>query len=134
MKMQRLKHPKPYPITWIQDDHNILVSDKCLVKLKIGEYYDEVLCDIMPMDVCHVLLGRPWQYDKHATHDGRRNIYTIVANGKKKTLLPLEEPVRSEMCMNVRICLVDGRKFLDGLKSEDVCYALIPKELDLKQE
>jgi hypothetical protein len=26
----------------------------------MGEYRDKVLCDVIPMDVCHVLLGRPW--------------------------------------------------------------------------
>lgn len=60
LKLQRLKHPKPYQIELIRYVHKILASEQCLVKLKIGEYYDEVLCDIMHMDVCHILLGRPW--------------------------------------------------------------------------
>lgn len=67
-------------------------------------------------------------------HDGRRGIYNIVTNGRKETLSPLEEPLRNEICMSVRTYLVDGRKFLDGLKSKNVCYSLIPKELDLKSE
>jgi len=29
-----------------------------------GSYKDEVLCDVVPMEVTHVLLGRPWQFDK----------------------------------------------------------------------
>lgn len=60
LKLERLKHPKPYQIAWIWDDNKILVSEQCLVKLKIGNYHDEVLCDIMPIDICHILLGRPW--------------------------------------------------------------------------
>ena len=27
----------------------------------IGKYEDEVLCDVVPMQACHILLGRPWQ-------------------------------------------------------------------------
>ena len=48
----------------------------------------EVLCDIMPMDCCHILLGIPWQYDRQDLHDGRLNQYTICVDGKKQVLLP----------------------------------------------
>lgn len=30
--------------------------------------------------------------------------------------------------MNAIIYLVDGRKFLDGLRHENVCFALVPKK------
>ena len=36
---------------------------------KLGQ--DEVQCDIIPMDICHILLGRAWQFDSHVVHDGR---------------------------------------------------------------
>lgn len=72
----------------------------------------------MPMYVCYILLERLWQYDRHALHDGRKNIYTIVANGMKQTLFPLEETYKSDICANVRIFLVDGQKILDGLRNE----------------
>nr|GEZ69401.1 reverse transcriptase domain-containing protein [Tanacetum cinerariifolium] len=28
---------------------------------------DEVWCEVIPMDACHILLGRPWQYDPNST-------------------------------------------------------------------
>jgi hypothetical protein len=43
------------------------------------------------MDVCHVLLGRPWQYDRNVIHDGIRNTYTLEKNGRTHMLLPIEE-------------------------------------------
>jgi len=82
-QLQRLKHPKPYHFSWIKDEHKILVSEQCLVKLKIGHYFDEFLCD-KPMDCCHILLGRPWQYDRYAIHDGRLNQYTFGCMGRNK--------------------------------------------------
>ena len=60
LKLKRQKHPHPYRIAWVQDDHKVMVSEQCLVKFKIGGYHDEVLCDIIPMDACHMLLDRPW--------------------------------------------------------------------------
>ena len=60
LQLERRRHPNPYWIAWLQKDHKALVNEQCLVKFKIGNYHDEVLCDIMPMDVCHMPLGRPW--------------------------------------------------------------------------
>ena len=60
LKLKREKHPHPYQITWVQDDHKVVVSEQCLVKFKIGSYHDEALYDILPMDVYHLLLGRSW--------------------------------------------------------------------------
>ena len=60
LKLKREKHPQPYQISWMKDDHKVLVSEQCLVKFKIGSYHDEVLYDIILMDVYPLLLGRPW--------------------------------------------------------------------------
>ena len=60
LKLKRWNHPHPCHISWVQDDHKVMVNEQCLVKFKIGSYQDEVLCDIIPMDICHMLLGRPW--------------------------------------------------------------------------
>ena len=55
-----------------------------------------VLCDIIPMDVCHILLGRPWKYDRKVVHDGRENSYSLEKDGKKHTLLPLKDEAAQE--------------------------------------
>jgi len=41
------------------------------------------------MDACHVLLGRPWLYDRKVTHNGYLNTYSFTKDGKKITLAPL---------------------------------------------
>ena len=33
-----------------------------------------------------------------------------------------------KLCSSARIFLVDGRKFLDGMKHQRMCYALIPRK------
>jgi len=55
----------------------------------VGNYVDEVLCDVVPMEACHVLLGRPWQFDKQTIHDGLTNEITFTHNNKKFVLHPL---------------------------------------------
>ncbi|MFS7953592.1 hypothetical protein Hanom_Chr07g00620551 [Helianthus anomalus] len=41
------------------------------------------------MDACHVLLGRPWLFDRKVVHDGYKNTYSFVEDGRKIALLPL---------------------------------------------
>jgi hypothetical protein len=96
------------------------------VKFKIGSYHDEVLCDIIRMDACHMLLGRPWQFDRRAMHDGHANTYSLMKDGVCHKLKPLKK-AEEKVCSSARICYVDGRKFLEGMKHECVCYALIPR-------
>lgn len=46
-----------------------------------------VTLDITDMDACHVLIGRPWQYDRSAHHDGQANTYSLQWGSKKIVLL-----------------------------------------------
>ncbi|XP_074300575.1 uncharacterized protein LOC141631853 [Silene latifolia] len=55
----------------------------------MGPYEDEVLCDVVPMDACHLLLGRPWQYDRDVVHQGRSNVLSLVKDEKKIILKPM---------------------------------------------
>ena len=41
------------------------------------KYEDMVSCDVVPMDVCHLLLGRSWQYDRDTSHNGKNNTYSL---------------------------------------------------------
>ena len=45
------------------------------------------------MVVCHLLLGRPWQYDRKVIYDGFKNIYTFRKDGHKIALAPLKPAI-----------------------------------------
>ncbi|GKA22794.1 putative nucleotidyltransferase, ribonuclease H [Tanacetum coccineum] len=54
------------------------VTEICKVPIAIGKHYNElVTCDVVDMEACLVLLGRPRQHDVDATHQG-------VVSPKKK--------------------------------------------------
>ncbi|GJW43295.1 hypothetical protein Tco_0072094 [Tanacetum coccineum] len=62
------------------------------VPLAIGKHYNElVTCDVVDMESYHILLGRPWQHDMDATHQGAlpplRNIQHQIDLSIKTTLL-----------------------------------------------
>jgi hypothetical protein len=54
-------------------------------------YIDTVDCDVAPLSACHLLLGRPWQFDLDATHGGRSNNYSFVHKGVTHVLKPMPE-------------------------------------------
>ena len=64
--------------------------------VQIGTYKDVILCDIIPMYLCHILLGRPWKYDIKFVHDGRKSTYSLENDGKRHTFSPLEDEVVPE--------------------------------------
>ena len=66
-----------------------MVNKQVLINFSIGKYKDEVLCDVVPMEATHVLLGRSWQYDKHVLHDGLSNTMSFSFQGRKVVLKPL---------------------------------------------
>ncbi|GKV15311.1 hypothetical protein SLEP1_g26107 [Rubroshorea leprosula] len=89
LNLPMMKHPRPYKLQWLNDCGEIKVNKQVLVSFSIGRYKDEVLCDIVPMHAGHLLLGKPWQYDRRVTHDGFKNRYSFIMEGKTITLAPL---------------------------------------------
>ncbi|XP_074278648.1 uncharacterized protein LOC141602243 [Silene latifolia] len=84
------EHPNPYKLRWLSKGSEVRVDKQCIVPFSIGKVYkDEVLCDVVPMDACHLLLGRPWEFDRNTTHQGKENVYVFKHNGKRVTLTPL---------------------------------------------
>ena len=54
-----------YQVCGLRKGIEIKVSKRCLVSFSIGKSYkDEVWCNVFPMKECHLLLGRPWLYDR----------------------------------------------------------------------
>jgi hypothetical protein len=121
------RHPSPYKVSWLQKGHQVHVTKQCLVEFKMGEYRDKIMCDVIPMDVCHVLLGRPWQYDRNVVHERRMNTYTLEKDGKSYTLLPIKD---KEVRLEVRstILLMSGKELLTELeKDEDPQFFVVRK-------
>ncbi|XP_040948646.1 uncharacterized protein [Gossypium hirsutum] len=87
--LKTTKHLNPYKLQWLNDGGELKVTKQVVVPFSIGNYKDEVLYDVVSMDATHLLLGRPWQYDKRAMHDGFTNRYSFMHAGKKITLAPL---------------------------------------------
>ena len=62
------------------------VTKQALIAYFIANFKDEVLCDVLLMDVCHMLLDRPWTFDKNVIHHGNTNTYSFKVKGYSCTL------------------------------------------------
>lgn len=92
LKLDTKQHPNPYQLSWLKSGGEIKVSKKCLIHFSIANKFNEkVWCDVISMDACHLLLGRPWQYDRNTFHDGRKNTYSFSWDNKRIVLSPSKE-------------------------------------------
>lgn len=109
----------PYKVTWLNEGQSILVNEQTWVDFSIVGYKDILFCDILPMDYCHLLLGRPWQYEREEVlYDGKENYISIKKGGKTfkiQSLLEGEEP--QSKVPSVFIC--NGKEFFKDLKEEE---------------
>ncbi|XP_022640399.1 uncharacterized protein LOC106771275 [Vigna radiata var. radiata] len=89
LNLEVIPHPKPYKLHWINEDGDITVKKQAKLAISIGNFKDEVICDIVPMEACHVLLRRPWQFDHEIIHHGLTNTIIVHKGDKKFVLHPL---------------------------------------------
>jgi len=57
LKLSTVKHVKPYILQWLNGGGEVKVTKQVVVPFSIGKYVDEVLCDVVPMQASHILLG-----------------------------------------------------------------------------
>ncbi|GKD56267.1 putative reverse transcriptase domain-containing protein [Tanacetum coccineum] len=82
-------HPRPYKLQWLKKGGEVTISKRVHVLFSVGNTYkNNVWCDVEAMDACHLLLGKPWEYDRDITHNGRTNTYSFLFRGVKITLMP----------------------------------------------
>lgn len=60
LNLPTLNHPQPYKLQWLKMCGGVKVTKQVMVSFSIERYKYEVLCDIVPMKVGHILLRRPW--------------------------------------------------------------------------
>ncbi|XP_057819197.1 uncharacterized protein LOC131032282 [Cryptomeria japonica] len=80
------------------------------------------------MDVCHILLGKPWQYDREAQHDGKKNVYVIKKGGVSYALTPLKED-ESTVHEGPSVMVAKEEEFMKGLEEEECGYAIVGKPI-----
>ena len=95
LALKTYPHPRPYKLQWLIENGELVIGRQVLICFSIWKYVDEILFDVVLMETSHLLLGRPWQYDRDVVHNGVIIFFSFVHKGKKVTLTPLSP---SEVC------------------------------------
>jgi hypothetical protein len=111
-------HPKPYKLQWLNEKGELEVNKQVRISFSIGKYMDDVLCDVVPMEAGHILLGRPWQHDRHAIHDGLTNKISFVFNDKKFVLVPLTPKQVMEDQVKMKLKREEEKEAVGNTKEE----------------
>ena len=64
LRLSTWRIPEPKHLEWLNSCGMLKVTHKVCVPFTVGDYVDEVECDVLPLEVCGLLLGQPWQYDR----------------------------------------------------------------------
>jgi hypothetical protein len=82
LDLEKTPHPKPYPLGSICDNAKFHVTRRCKLRFVItANYTDEVELDVIPLDICGILFGIPYLYDRRAILHRHENTYYLFKNG-----------------------------------------------------
>ena len=80
--METKLHPKPYPLGWVCDNAHFHVIKKCRLWFSItSRFVDEVDLNVVPLDICCIVLGSPYLYDRKAIFYREDNMYHLTKDG-----------------------------------------------------
>ncbi|XP_074317424.1 uncharacterized protein LOC141653527 [Silene latifolia] len=133
------EHPSPYKLKWLNKGSEVRVEKQCIVPFSIGKVYkDEVLYDVVPMDAYHLLLGRPWEFDRNTTHQEKDNVYSFRHHGKKVTLTPLPPNQRGYGSPNMPeevngVLFLYEAAMIKELKQEQPVMFLMSREINTEK-
>jgi hypothetical protein len=79
MGLETKPHPKPYPLGWVCDKEKLNVTKQCRVRFSIAsKLIDEVDLDVVSLDICGIVLGSPYHYDRKAVFFCHEKKYHIT--------------------------------------------------------
>ncbi|GKB81605.1 hypothetical protein Tco_0948500 [Tanacetum coccineum] len=117
-------HPKPYKLQWLKKGGEVTISKRVHVPFFVGNTYkDNVWCDVVPMNACHLLL------------EGGED-YLCPINPKKYfskptgTLLTLSQ-FEDELDMGDDVFVLIGKEVAEGSEISEVMIPLLEEFLDV---
>lgn len=65
LNMDTTPYLKPHPLGWVCNDAQLQVTKQCKLRFDItANFIDEVEVDVVPLDICEIVLWSPYLYDR----------------------------------------------------------------------
>jgi hypothetical protein len=81
-------HTKQHSLGCVRQVIELRVEKQCRFKFSINQnFMDEVVADVVPMDVCGVILRRPYLYVRDAIIGGVKTIIGLLKMGRNETYI-----------------------------------------------
>ena len=128
LKLPTNIHEKPYTLGWVSKNSQVRVSLTCKVPISIGKHYtEEVICDVLDMDVCHVLFGHPWIFDNDVTYKGRDNVMLFKWDNHKIAMAPILDfnSSASHKRSNFMVIAKDVKELDEAIKEIGSFYPIV---------
>jgi hypothetical protein len=124
MGLETKPHPEPYPLGWVCDKAKLNVTKQCRVRFVIAsKLVDEVDLDVVSLDICGIVLGSPYLYDRKSIFFHRENKYHLTKGG-------LEYIVRAHN-MKVNITLVSAGQMKRLINTNKRYVLMVLREKDV---
>lgn len=68
---------------WLCEEVELVVEQQVLMRYTIRKYKDDVFCDVVSMEVGHILLGTPWHVERNLNHHEGTNKISFEHEGHK---------------------------------------------------
>ena len=80
--LQTRPHSRSYPLGWICDNYQVHVTKKYDLWFEITfSFIDEVELDVVPLDICGMVLVSPYLYDRKVIFYREHNKYHLFKDG-----------------------------------------------------
>lgn len=82
LKLEIVLHPNPYPLCWMNHGTQMQVTRQCKLVFAITKnFIDDVMVDVVPLDICGMIFGNPYLWDKDGIYFIKLNQYRLVKDG-----------------------------------------------------
>ena len=131
--LKLIPHPNPYKVSWV-DTSFIAIKERCVVSLQFLTYKAKIWCNVIPLDVGHIILGRSCLYDLDVTLHGRSNSCSFVFEGKKIILNPLKpKPLdiskKTKVPRAKGVNIISPKEFERVAVQESIVFVLVARKL-----
>jgi hypothetical protein len=125
MGLETKPHPNPYPLGWVCDKEKLNVTNQCRVRFSIAsKLIDEVDLDVVSLDICGIVLGSPYIYDRKSVFFHHENKYHLTKGG-------VEYIVRAHN-MRVNTTLVSAGQMERLINTNKRYVLMVVREKDVK--